>query len=191
MTGDLADGNGIEAQRRALLFALGRVAGGDRRALEEVYRRTAAKLFAVCLRILPERADAEEALQETYVAVWRNAASFDPDKASPVAWLAAIARNRAIDRLRARGNRVVLPVEAAADVPDPSPGAVEGIEATEDEARVAACLAGLAPDEAGLIRDAFYGGASYPELAVRASLPLGTVKSRVRRALLKLRACLS
>lgn len=180
-----------ERRRRALVFALGRVAAGDRRALEDVYRRTSAKLFAICLRILPERVEAEEALQDAYVSVWRNAASYDPERANPLTWLAAIARNRAIDRQRARGGRTMLSIEAAGQLSDPGADPAAWLEVREDEARVAACLGELRPDEADLIRRAFFEGLSYPTLAERSSQPLGTVKSRIRRALLKLRACLS
>src|SRR5215475_3798295 len=89
-----------ESRRRQLAAALRRVAGGDRAALRLVYDETAAKLFGVCLRILNDRGEAEDVLQEVYVAVWRKAGSFDPTRASPITWLVAIARNRAIDRLR-------------------------------------------------------------------------------------------
>lgn len=179
------------SRQQALLFALGRVAAGDRDALQEVYRLTSVKLFAVCLRILHERADAEEALQDTYVSVWHNALRFDPTQASPVTWLAAIARNRSIDKQRAGRRPSAVPVEAAGDVIDPGADAIAGLEAVESEAQIAACLEGLAPDEISLIRTAFYEDVGYPELARRAGQPLGTVKSRIRRALLKLRACLS
>ena len=87
-------------ERQALLAALDRVAGGSEAALAEVYDRTSAKLFGICLRILGDRGEAEDALQEVYVSVWRRAGSFDASRASPITWLATLARNRAIDRLR-------------------------------------------------------------------------------------------
>src|SRR5438093_3230929 len=92
-----------EAKRSQLAAALVRVAGGDRTALRIVYQDTSAKLFGVCLRILNDRSEAEDVLQEVYLTVWRKAGSFDPARASPISWLIAIARNRAIDRLRASG----------------------------------------------------------------------------------------
>src|SRR5216683_4897247 len=90
-----------EASRSQLAAALVRVAGGDRAALKMVYQDTSAKLFGVCLRILNDKGEAEDVLQEVYLTVWRKAATFDPARASPITWLMAIARNRSIDRLRA------------------------------------------------------------------------------------------
>src|SRR6266850_715523 len=92
---------GAGDNRNQLVAALARVAGGDRAALQVVYQDTSAKLFGVCLRILNDKSEAEDVLQEVYLTVWRKAASFDPARASPITWLVAIARNRAIDRLRA------------------------------------------------------------------------------------------
>src|SRR6266542_526657 len=91
-----------DATRSQLAAALVRVAGGDRAALRIVYQDTCAKLFGVCLRILKDRSEAEDVLQDVYVTVWRKAATFDPGRASPITWMVAIARNRAIDRLRSR-----------------------------------------------------------------------------------------
>src|SRR5260370_14863554 len=92
-----------DATRSQLAAALARVAGGDHAALRIVYQDTSAKLFGVCLRILKDRSEAEDVLQDVYVTVWRKAATFDPGRASPITWMVAIARNRAIDRLRVRG----------------------------------------------------------------------------------------
>src|ERR1700704_849135 len=108
-----------DVARSQLAAALVRVAGGDRAALRIVYQDTSAKLYGVCLRILKDRAEAEDVLQEVYVTVWRKAGSFDPGRASPITWLVAIARNRSIDRLRAGGGRGLEPHETAADGRDP------------------------------------------------------------------------
>lgn len=180
-----------EEARARLAAALGRVAQGDRRAFYEVYQRSAAKLYGICCRILGEGQDAEDALQEAYVNVWRRADRFDATRASPITWLAAIARNSAIDRLRARGTRRHAPLDEAAEVPDEAPTAEELALAGHEGAQLTRCLGELAEREAGFIRAAFLEGASYPELAQRAGEPLGTVKSRIRRALLKLRDCMS
>ena len=108
-----------ETRRRQLVAAINRVAGGDRAALRLVYSETSAKLFGVCLRILGDRSEAEDVLQDVYLTVWRKAASFDEGVASPITWLVAIARNRSIDRLRSSAaSRAHAPLEAAAEVPD-------------------------------------------------------------------------
>ena len=179
-----------DLDRARLADALERVAGGDREALGQVYRRTSAKLFGICLRILNERSEAEDVLQEVYLTLWRKAGQFDPTRASPISWLAAMTRNRAIDRLRASGRRSATPIDAADDIADDRASAEAVlIEAGEDR-RLALCMRTLAGGDATLIRTAFFEGATYADLAVRAGLPLGTVKSRIRRALLKLRECL-
>jgi RNA polymerase sigma-70 factor (ECF subfamily) len=159
--------------------------------LRIVYSETSAKLFGVCLRILGDRSEAEDVLQDVYLTVWRKAASFEESVASPITWLVAIARNRSIDRLRASGAaRATLPIEAAADIPDASLSAVERLEIDEDQARLRDCLQELEERQSAAIRSAFLDGFTYDELAERARVPLGTMKSWIRRGLLKLRACL-
>jgi RNA polymerase sigma-70 factor (ECF subfamily) len=170
---------------------LAKVATGDRDAFEDIYRRTSVKLFGVCLRILPVRQEAEEALQEVYLSVWQRAGSFDMARGSAMTWLITLARNRAIDRLRAKGRIMTAPIELADDVPDNAPDATSLIAASQDERRLAHCMSTLDGGDAGLIHHAFFEGLTYADLATRASTPLGTVKSRIRRALLKLRECLS
>ena len=109
----------LDANRDLLVSALARIPAGDRAALQTVYRLTSAKLFGVCLRILGERSEAEDVLQEVYVTVWRKAADFDAARASPMTWLIAITRNRAIDRLRAsRVSRRMEPIDAATEIAD-------------------------------------------------------------------------
>jgi RNA polymerase sigma-70 factor (ECF subfamily) len=139
---------------------------------------------------LGERSEAEDVLQEVYLTVWRKAASFEESVASPITWLVAIARNRSIDRLRASGSSRSLPIEAAADVPDPGLSAVERLEIGEDQARLRDCLHELEERQSTAIRAAFFDGFTYDELAAKANVPLGTMKSWIRRGLLKLRACL-
>jgi RNA polymerase sigma-70 factor (ECF subfamily) len=181
---------GEDAARERLVAALDAVAGGDRRAFHELYQRTSAKLYGVCCRILGEGQDAEDALQEAYANVWRRADRFDASRASPITWLVAIARNAAIDRLRARGKRSAAPIDEADEIPDPAPGADILAERASDAHRLHGCLGELGSGEAALIRTAFLQGATYPELAQRSGEPLGTIKSRIRRALIKLRECL-
>ena len=180
-----------ESRRRQLVAAINRLAGGDRAALRLIYAETSAKLFGTCLRILGDRSEAEDVLQDVYLAVWRKAASFDERVASPITWLVAIARNRSIDRLRSQAtSRVNVPIEAAAEVPDASLSAVERLEISEDQARLRDCLQELEERQAAAIRAAFLEGFTYEQLAEKASVPLGTMKSWIRRGLMKLRTCL-
>jgi len=180
------------ADNRALLTAaLARVAAGDRVALQTVYRLTSAKLFGLCARILGDRAEAEDVLQDIYMTVWRKAAGFDPTRASPITWLVAIARNRAIDRLRSRGSaRRFAPIDAAAEVADGAPTPEIAVEDSEAYARLHGCLQALAGHERSALNGAFFDGNTYEELAVRMNVPLGTMKSWIRRAMIKLKACL-
>lgn len=180
------------AQDRALLAeALVQTGRGDRASFERLYRRTSAKLFGICLRIFRDRAEAEEALQEAYITIWNKAATFDPTRASPITWLATVTRNRAIDRLRASGKGGLAPIDEAFEVADPQPLIEARLIADGEDRALAGCIETLDARDAAFIRTAFIGGATYAELAERENQPLGTVKSRIRRALLKLRECLT
>jgi RNA polymerase sigma factor (sigma-70 family) len=177
--------------RQRLADALQRVAGGDTAALAQVYQLTSSKLFGVCLRILADRSEAEDVLQDVFVTVWRRASAFEPDRGlSPITWLATIARNRAIDRLRASKGHLNRPLEVTAAVRDPAPGAGEVLERGEAEHRLANCLDELEPAHAGYIRAAYFDGHTYASLAEASGAPLGTMKSWMRRALMRLRLCL-
>lgn len=180
------------AGRRAQLSeALKRVERGDVSALESVYSATSAKLFGICLRILNDRQEAEDVLQDVYVNVWRRAGSFDSGRASPITWLSTLARNRSIDRLRAlRRTGTVEPVEAAEDIADPSPDPLAALESNDDARRLADCIGELEERTADAIRSAFFGGITYSDLAARAAVPVGTMKSWIRRGLSKLQECL-
>jgi len=166
------------------------VAGGDASAFQQLYDATSGTLFGICTRILGDRVEAEEALQDTYLAIWRKAATFDPERGSAGAWIATLARHCAIDRLRGRSRIAAAPIELADDVPDGAMLAPDLIERGETRAKLEGCLQLLAPADGILIRSAFFQGSSYAELAVRTDRPLGTIKSRIRRALQKLAECL-
>jgi RNA polymerase sigma factor (sigma-70 family) len=177
--------------RDQLADALGMTGQGDRAAFRQVYLATSAKLLGVCLRILADRQIAEDVLQETYLTVWRKAGSFDASRASPITWLVTIARNRAIDRLRASANfRKSTPVDAANEVVDGAILPSEAVERDDDARRLHGCLDQLDDKVGGVIRTAFMEGVTYDSLAVRENVPLGTMKSWIRRGLLRLRACL-
>lgn len=165
------------------------VAGGDAVAFENLYRTTSAKLFGICLRVLPQRAEAEEVLQEVFLGIWRKAEQFDATRASAMTWLSMMTRNKAIDRLRANaGARAQVPIEL--DEIEGDSSASEVAEVAQDQARIEVCLDELEAPRRQLIRVAFFEGATYEELAERSGNPLGTVKSWIRRSLLKLKACL-
>ena len=180
----------LDREREALREALARVARRDAPALREVYERTSAKLFGICLRILGETSEAEDVLQEVYIAVWRGAAGFDAARGSPIAWLARIARNRAIDRVRTRRPGRSEPIDIALDIVDASPSALASLENAESARRLDECLNELDGAHSAAIRSAFLDGQTYDALARRAEVPLGTMKSWIRRALIRLRTCL-
>lgn len=165
------------------------IASGDRSALSDLYGRTSAKLYGICVRVLGSDAEAEEVLQEVYITVWRKADRFDPAKASPITWLAVLARNKAIDRIRTR-RAALSPLEDASEIADEQPSALEVLEGSEERNRLNACLDELDEQQRLMIRAAFLDGATYPELAQRQGVPLGTMKSWIRRGLLRLRECL-
>lgn len=175
-------------QLRALLVACG---NGDRPAFEALYGRTSAKLFGVCLRILGQPSEAEEALQDAYLAIWRKADQFDASRASPISWLAMIARNKAIDRLRAdRVGRAGVPIDLVAELADDNPTVAARVEALSQDRQLRSCIDELSGEQRNVIRVAFFEGCTYEEIAARSETPLGTIKSWIRRGLIKLKACL-
>ncbi|MEO6199362.1 MAG: sigma-70 family RNA polymerase sigma factor [Sphingomicrobium sp.] len=179
----------VSSDRGELAAIVRSVAGGDRGAMETLYQRTSSKLFGICVRLLGSEAEAEEVLQDVYVTVWGKAASFDAAKASPITWLSVLARNRSIDRLRRR--RVKFEdLDAANDIADTDPSAFDLAVQAEDRGRLADCLDELDERPRQMIRAAFVDGATYSELAKTESVPLGTMKSWIRRGLKNLRGCL-
>lgn len=165
-------------------------AAGDRTALARLYEATAPQLFGLALRMVRRRDLAEEIVQEAFLAAWRHAGGFDERRGSPHAWLAAILRNRAIDLLRRRGREVPLDPDAAAAVPDPTPGPLDQAAAGEQARAIAACLDELEDGPRASILLAYYDGLTYDEAAARLGAPLGTVKSWIRRGLMRLKSCL-
>lgn len=168
------------------------MAAEDARALAELYEATSAKLMGVCVRILNDRAESEDVLQDVYMTVWRRAGAFDPARGvSPITWLAVIARNRAIDRLRARRPLgEAQPESAAFALADPAPLPDQHLAASQEARRLDDCLAELEARAADAIRIAFFEGVAYEALANRLGQPVGTVKSWIRRGLQRLKGCL-
>ena len=168
---------------------IARTALRDRQAFRALYDGTSAKLFGVALCILRDRGDAEEALQEIYVKIWQRAERFVPGGYSPISWLVAVARNHCLDVLRARrpsGDDI-----EAAEIADPSPDPEASAVAGGERGRIEACLQALEADRASAVRGAYLDGYSYEELASRFEVPLNTMRTWLRRSLIKLRECLS
>ena len=179
------------SEDRALL--LQRCGTGDSAALRTLYDQVAPQLFAVILRILPRRDLAEEALQEAFLSIWRHAARYRPERGSPMAWLASIARNRALDLRRSLKSQPLSsePVAAfeetiAAEGNNPEQETGLAVEAQ----RLENCMQQLTAEQNRVIRLAFINGLSYPEIAQHIQSPLGTVKSWIRRGLQALKSCL-
>lgn len=156
-----------------------------------LYGRTSPQLFAILLRMLRRRESAEEVLHEVFLKVWQTASGFDPGQGSAMAWLIGIARHSAIDRLRRQRHEIPLQdspeiQNAAAPDPDPMVAALNAAEAR----RLAACLDELEPEPRDCVRLAYWEGLTHEQLAHRLGRPVGTVKSWVRRSLVRLRHCL-
>ncbi len=180
-----------DTARAQLNAAMQRLASGDRNALESIYRATSAKLFGICYRILGDRGEAEDALQDVYLSLWKRADRYDPDRASPISWLATFARNRAIDRLRSgKVRKGSVPVEEAMDLSDAAPLADELLQSAEYDAQIHHCIETLDDSQRDAIRTAFLEGKTYLQIAEMRNVPLGTMKSWVRRGLAKLKRCL-
>lgn len=159
---------------------LHRVADGDQRAFEELYARHGQPLLAYALGLLADRGRAEEALQDTFLALWRGAASFE-GRSTVRTWLFGICRRQALGRIP--GHRPApLPVEAAAEVPTGEPGPEAVALARADARAVATALAGLAPAQREVLDLAFGAGLAHVEIAEVLDIPVGTVKSRLFHA---------
>jgi RNA polymerase sigma-70 factor (ECF subfamily) len=169
---------------------IARCALRDRAAFGRLYERTSAKLYGVTLRILKDRSEADEALQEVYVKIWQRADRYVPGGYSPISWLVAVARNHSLDVLRARkpqSEDIDVALELADVGPDPEQSAIDSGE----RARIDKCLDQLEADKADAVRGAYLDGFSYEELSARHSVPLNTMRTWLRRSLLKLRECLT
>lgn len=171
---------------------VGRIRAGESNALDTLYSRYGRLAFALAYRIVGSPEAAEDVVQDAYVTVWRRADLYQPGRGSVRAWLLTVVRNRAIDVLRARDSRpkVVATLDDVGSLTsgddDPADAAVRGIEA----AAVRSAMAGLPTEQRETVELAFFAGLSYPEVAERTGAPLGTVKSRMRLAMERLRGML-
>ena len=180
---DEKEGPSLEGLLRA-------IASGDRAAFRRLYDATQAKLYGVVLRILRDRAQADDALQEIYVRIWDKAADFDPNKASALTWMATIARNRAIDLLRSLRSAAGTNAQEIEDLPAETSEPLEARHRSEELQRLLACLAGLDEERRQMILLAYYRGATREALSRRFERPVPTVKTLLHRGLAQLRECL-
>jgi RNA polymerase sigma-70 factor (ECF subfamily) len=174
-----------------------RVAQGDEEALGRLYDRFGAVLYAVAYRVLNERADAEEVVMEAFAQAWREAARFDAGRGSVAAWLTMMARSRALDLIRSQSRRTRITDTAARDTPLAPPAMSTGfappgssLEEGERRQAVSSALAALSPPQRVAIELAYYEGLSQSEIAERLREPLGTIKTRMRLGMQKLREAL-
>lgn len=173
-----------------------RMARGDKAALAEIYDRFSRPLYATALRIVSDPTDAQDLVHDTFLALWEKAALFERERGTAFAWAVTFVRNRAIDRVRSRRRRSDILAAAAPHelgYHDDSAGpSADASAATGDQARaVRAAVATLPLEQKRALELAFFGGLTQQEIAAKLSEPLGTVKARIRRGLLKLRDTLA
>ncbi len=173
--------------------AVKQLAGGDHAAIAELYDRHARLLYSLAFRIVRGQADAEDVLQEVFAQVWRQAARYDTSRGTVIGWLVTLTRSRAIDRLRrGRLQPQTLDDESAAQaVPDVAAGADVQLVTSEQASQVRAALEALPDAQRVPLELAYYEGLTQSEIAGRLAVPLGTVKTRMRQALLRLREALA
>ncbi|MEK7316240.1 MAG: sigma-70 family RNA polymerase sigma factor [Candidatus Eisenbacteria bacterium] len=167
------------------LETIRRLQRGDRAAVGELYDRHAPLMYGVVLRIVRERAEADDVLQEAWIQAWQRSGSFDPERGSVAGWLVTIARSRALDRIRRRASRA----KAEANAPLPEPREDPGLKSERgaDRSALGRAMAALDPRHREVLEVAYFEGLSQSEIAERLAAPLGTVKHWARQGLLRLR----
>ena len=168
------------------------VASGDRAAFTELYDRFSRPLYATALRILNDPSEAQDIVHDAFVAVWEKAAAFETSRGTAFSWALTLTRNRAIDRLRSRRRRAELldtsvPSDLGLDENSSGPGAAAAALASDQASTIRAAVATLPDDQQHALKLAFFSGLTQEEIALRLSTPLGTIKARIRRGLIKLR----
>jgi RNA polymerase sigma-70 factor (ECF subfamily) len=168
-----------------------RIQAGDRKAFLQFYDRYVSLLLSVAARVLGERREAEDVVQEVFTQIWRKSSGYDPALGSLSSWVVTLARNKAIDRIRAstRRRRLLEEVALSADAlgPEPPASANDSLYGRERAQRIRTALADLAAEQRQVIELAFFAGLTQSEIASRLDQPLGTVKARIRRGMLRLR----
>jgi RNA polymerase sigma-70 factor (ECF subfamily) len=165
---------------------LRRMAAGDALAFRQLYERCSPTVLALALRILRSRGEAEDVVQEAFVEAWKRAKSFDPSRGTAFSFVLAIARSRALDRLRSRGAEGRATQAFALEEKKAVPLPIESAEQRQDRERIQGALASLPSEQRAVLELAYFEGLSQTEIAARTGDPLGTVKTRCRLALEKL-----
>jgi RNA polymerase sigma-70 factor (ECF subfamily) len=174
---------------------IARIAKGDQQAFTQLYDLSSTVLFTLAFRMLGTREEAAELLQDVYLEVWRKVSRYDVGRGTPIAWLVTLTRSRAIDRLRTRGaktQRLSAPLDDAAvgQMPDYAPTPFEAQADVELRTAVSSAIAELPDAQQQVIAMAFYEGLSHAEIAAKLNQPLGTIKTRIKLGMTKLRAAL-
>ena len=176
-----------------LVDVIRRVASADQGALGELYDATSPTVFGLVRRIVGDYSVAEEVTIDVYTQVWRLASAYSEEKGSPVTWLMMLARSRAIDHLRSRARRVKeqeRPIEVAFDQCHPDPDPEKAAISRNCRQIVRNILANLEPEQVSMLQLAFFEGLSHGEIAARTGIPLGTVKTRIRAGMMRMRELL-
>jgi len=166
------------------------VARGDHQAFERLYRQLAGPVYGMVRQVLRDPAQSEEVAQEVLLEVWRSASRFDPARGSAASWALTIAHRRAVDRVRSENASSVREAKAAPDLTAENDSVSEAVEASLERQRVGRCLDSLTELQREAIKLAYYGGYSYPQVAQLLGVALGTVKTRIRDGLIRMRDCM-
>lgn len=180
----------LDAAQARLAELLARSGLGDRAAFAELYRAASPKLFAVSLRIVRERPLAEEVLQDSFVKIWNHARDYAQSKSAPTTWMTAIVRNRSLDIVRRTREEPDVDDVLAAKLVDEQASPALDFATRSDAHSIQHCLGELDAEQRQTIALAFFHGLTHSELAAHLRRPLGTVKTHIRRGLVKLRECL-
>lgn len=192
-SGKTTDSIGAGSRDQELIMLMQRIARNDQSALATLYDATNRLAYGLILRVIGDAGTAEEVLLDVYTQVWRKAANYDTDRGSPLAWLMTIARTRAIDRLRSgwQDKQRKEPLDLLNDRETTAASPEEATVNAEMQRFVRTALSGLAPEQREVIELAYYGGLSHSEIAAKLNQPLGTVKTRTRLGMIKLREALT